>query len=683
MNFDDEISAAGNAAIPGLAGLENFTGMGDAPQQSMYGDKSKGFWDTFKQNLANYQQERKNDDIVNPKASAFGRITGVLSTLPMAERAAVAKLPEVVQGFMKAHPIATAAGEGSIFGGFSGAGAGDGNRGQSAALGLLTGGALGAGIGSAVEAAPAIAGYVKLLFNKGQVATSRALSQITEALHRDGYDVTNPSNIAALKQAIQEWTGKPVMLADIGGAVRARTGVGLRAPSDQQIPALDRIESRFQGAGPRIASDIRANVAPRTDVHALDEQLVEQRAQEAAKLRDAALFEDAPVTPPTPRPVVQPRPDAPDAGVRRTLGEDVPETYQQVPAPAPAETLPTAQPTGRQSRIVDDPQLQQLARLPMAQKALSAAMDQAEAERGLLASTGQSIDHLPDLNRGSQLDMRSFDYIKRFLDDEVTRLYKRGDTSTFSAAQAGQVKALRNAIRDRLKEYNPAYKDYLNQYAGSSDMIDSLEAGRTFDNLDPEQIASEQGKRSDAAQELYRIGAARRLLDKIRDTKDTAAPAGKILNSDESRAQLEATGVNPSNMARLNRSLSQERTMDLLKRETQGSGTQQRQMAQQDASSAASLHLPWNPASKFSWAGALIRGAIDKLSTARNAQVNEALLPRLTSSDPAAIDRTIAELEAHGHKAEANAIRRAFRGRQGAALLGTIIGGPVALPKEQ
>lgn len=51
FNWDDEISAAGNAAIPGLAGLENFTGLGDSPQQSMYGDKSKGFWDTFQQNM--------------------------------------------------------------------------------------------------------------------------------------------------------------------------------------------------------------------------------------------------------------------------------------------------------------------------------------------------------------------------------------------------------------------------------------------------------------------------------------------------------------------------------------------------------------------------------------------------------------------------------------------------------
>jgi hypothetical protein len=668
MNFDDEIAAAGNAVIPGMASLDNASGLNEGSQGSIYDSGSKGFWDTFNKNLDALQQTRKADDEQHPMASSAGRVLGMLSVLPRAGSAVFSRMPQVVRSALEAHPIISGAAVGGGTGAVSGAGAGRGNRGQSAAIG--------AGLGGAIEAAPAISSYVKLLFNKGQVATERALNAITTALRRDGYDVADPNFAQSVRSAIQEYTGKPVTLADLGRATRSRAGVALRTPSDQQIPAIDTITQRNSGAGARLASDVRHTVAPRTDVHALDEALTEQRAQEAAKLRERALFQDTQVEPTTPRPTVQPRADDLDAGVRRTLGQDVPETFERVPATTSAGPL-----TQRTSRIVEDPELQQLARLPMAQQALKAALQQAEGERGLLATTGQSIDHLPDLNAGSNLDMRTFDYLKRFLDDEVNRLYKRGDTQTFSAQQANQVKALRNAIRDRLKAVNPEYARYLDQYAGSSEMIDALGEGRTFQNLDPEEIAAGQAGRSTAAQELYRVGAARSLLDDIRGARDTGQnPAYRVLNNDTARDQLAATGVTPANAARLNRSVAQERTLALLPRELTGSDTAARQIAQQDADVGSLLQVPGNVLSQGRWFGNALNAVLNKVAAKRSAAVNEALLPRLVNTDPRVIDATINELVQHGRIAEARALQRARTSAKIAAGLGVNIGGPVALP---
>jgi len=315
----------------------------------------------------------------------------------------------------------------------------------------------------------------------------------------------------------------------------------------------------------------------------------------------------------------------------------------------------------------------------MTQKALKAALALSENERALLATQGKSIDHLPDLHPGADLDVRTFDGIKRFLDQQVSALYK-GDTSTFKAAELHQVKALRDAIRDRLKEVVPEYGDYLNAYSGSSDMIDALKEGQQFSKLAPEEIVKGQAGRSDAAQELYRVGTARSLLDDIRSTGDGRAPANRILNSDEARSQLEATGVAPASLASLNKSVQQERVLSLLPRELGGSQTAHRQIAQADADAGAVTPLPFNPGSPYGWVGAAIRGVLNHTSVNRNAAVNEHLLPRLLETDPKAVNAVIDELEKHGDMSAAKALRRMARARASSVVTGATIGGPVALP---
>jgi hypothetical protein len=663
MNFDDEITAAGNAAIPGMAALDRASGLNDKSQTSMYDSNNGGFWDTFHKNMEALKATRQQDEVQHPMASSAGRVAGVLSLLPLAGKAAAARLPQAVRTVMESHPIFSAMGIGGATGAASGAGAGEGNRGQSAALGGMTGTALGGVLGSAVEAAPAISSYVRLLFNKGQVASQRALGALATSLKRDlKIDVSDPKFGDVVRKAIQDFTGKPVSLADLGTATRARTGVALRTPSDQQVPAIDRITQRTEGQRNRLATDVRATVAPRTDVHAMDEELVAQRAEQAEELRRRALFEQKPDE-------ALAVPNA-EGGVARTVSREVVPTTEQNKVPVAGNLV---------SRPVLDSQLQQLARLPLAQDALGAAVKNAEAERALLAVQGKDISHLPDITtKGADLDMRSFDYLKRFLDQQVNRLYK-GDTETFTKAQLNNVKALRDVIRGRLREVNPEYGEYLDAYSGSSEMIDSLRSGRDFTKLDPEEIISQQAGRSEAGRELYKAGAARDILDRIRSTTDRGAPADRILNSDESRNQVKAL-LDPEPFARLNKSVQQERVLNLLPQELKGSQGDARRLAQEEADMGSSLHVPWNPASKYSIAGTILRGAIGKLSTARNAQVSEALLPRATATDPKVIEATIQELIQQGNVAAARKLRQALIARRLAAGMGTTIGAPVSLP---
>lgn len=677
FNFADEIAAAANAGIPGLAELDNLLGTAGGEQQGPL-NSDLDFWERVRGNMGDFKGQAEADKAAHPTAEFFGRMSGLLASVPRVGAALASRLPLAIKEAAAARPILTAAGLGAAGGAASGAGAGEeGTRGQSAGIGALGGLAVGAGLSAGLELGPAIANYGKIFFNKA--GGQEAIAQIVKALKRDGFDVSSPSGVLKLKDALQEYTGKPVSLADIGGATRSRAGVALRAPSEAQQPAIDLLRQRQAGQGQRIARDVRANVAPRSDIHALDEELVNQRRTEAQALRERALFEDAPLPPPEPTATVVPVPsDAPNAGVRRMFGDEVPDTYSREMVPVP-EGLPT---TGRQSRIVEDPTLQGLARLPDAQRALTGALQRANAERDLLAAQGMDISHIPDLSRGSDLDVRAFDYLKRYLDDEVNMLYKRGQGNTFAAGEAAQVRALRDTIRERLRNTVPEYADYLDQYAGSSKMLDALREGGGFRKLDPEQIAAQQGDRSTAAQELYRVGASRSLLDDILSTKDTSNAASRILNSPESREQLLALGVEPAKAAALNRSIGQERTLNRLTDELAGAQTQQRIAAQADANAGADLAVPFNPGSPYGWAGMVGRTILNRTSVNRNALVNNELLPRLTENNPQIIQGIIAELEAAGKFAEAQLMRRSLRQRQTGLVSGVSIGSPVSIQGE-
>jgi hypothetical protein len=201
MNFDDEIASAGNAAIPGMAQLENATLGGDQQGVSL-GDvggfltspldpaPGDSFWDkisrNYEHNMDAYQGQDEADKALHPVARGLGEVSGAVAgtVAPGMGAARLGLVPERLAAAMAANPIKTAIATGGTVGAVSGAGAGRGNRAQSAALGGLSGMALGGLVSGGVEYAPAAAQYAKVIFNRG--VNSEAVQQLTRALARDG-----------------------------------------------------------------------------------------------------------------------------------------------------------------------------------------------------------------------------------------------------------------------------------------------------------------------------------------------------------------------------------------------------------------------------------------------------------------------------------------------------------------
>jgi uncharacterized protein YdcH (DUF465 family) len=565
-------------------------------------------------------------------------------------------------------------------------------------------------------------------------------------------------------------------LADLGLATRQRAGVAVRTPSNFQDQATDIISQRQAGQGERLSHDITGTIAPRTDVHAMDEDLIKARSETAGPLRDAAFNEQASLY----RGGAPYRADHPGttyltpskegaesyvdmhnenvggggvleqgfADIKNSAPLDVvrqaawnvarqqgwkmdPEKYnpamffdhslmppnfvegvtselkragydgthlpdlaygKEAPITAVIPFDPKVQVTigAQRERIPEDPILQGLARLPMAQRALTHAKELAANERLLLQAQGKDVSHLADFpTPGTPMSVKTLDHLKRYLDDEINRAY--AGQSSFSKAEATQLKDLRNTIRDRMKEVVPDYAKYLDTYSDASGMRDALWAGRGgprpdgrpnppgFDRLDPEVIAAQQAKRPQAEQELYRVGAARKLDDVVQTTNDTAQPADRLLNTPRKRDQLAATGVSPEDLNRLEQAVGQERQMGALYSELRGSKGDARAAARRDAEAGhLNQALPFNLGSKASVAAWVLRKTLGAVDLTRNAAINEALLPRFLSQDKSVIDNTIRELVAAGQQDAAAQLLRAQRARAGAKSIGRSIGAPVS-----
>lgn len=674
FNWGDELAAGANAVIPGLAGLDNLTGAA-ADQQSGWSNEG-GFWDAFQHNLDAATAQEEADRAQHSTATTLGEVTGALSTAPLVGSAVGARLPQAVRAFGVARPVTTATGIGIGTGAASGAGV-QGNRAQNAALGAITGGAVGTTVAGVSELAPAIKHYAQVFM--GRNADETAIGQIIKALQRDGFDVTSPAGVLKLRNELRQFTGKPVSIADIGTATRARTGVALRTPNPQQDTSIDQVLERQRGQSGRIINDIHANVAPRSDVAQIDQDLVDQRAQAAGPLRDAALYEQRMIPGPNERPqiTVNPGNNEPKAGVMRTLGYDMEDTFSQQ-APQAQNQI------GRVARVVDDPILQNLVRTPLGQTAMERALAQSRGMYAVRAAQGLPTEETPYIADGSNLDVRTLDAVKKYLDQEVGRLYRNGaeELGSFKKSDLYALQELRNGIRDRMREVVPGYGDYLDAYSGPSGMRDALDEGTRFLGQHPDTITAGQAGRTGGEQELYRVGTARSLIDKVNKTSDNGIAANSILSNDYARQQLDATGIDAARAGQLNHSLDQERQLSKLTGEVRGSDIAARQAAAADADSMSGLSLPMNLTNPIYYAGGIARKALRNLSTSRNEKVNAALLPRILSTDPGTVDATITELERQGNTALARQLKRRARERRISMIGGDIIGSPVSIQPE-
>lgn len=132
-------------------------------------------------------------------------------------------------------------------------------------------------------------------------------------------------------------------------------------------------------------------------------------------------------------------------------------------------------------------------------------------------------------------NMKTLDYIKQSLDDQVSKAYKAGNNSYGNA-----LKTLRDDFRDHIDEVVPEYKSVRSAYAGHSAAMDAAEAGSKFimsNKMVNTNVLKNMGEHE---KESFLVGVSDALKFKVLSPQDAADVTKKIFGSHLDRRRLQA-----------------------------------------------------------------------------------------------------------------------------------------------
>lgn len=583
MNADDEIQAGLATVVPGWGG--------SAWEQS--GSVGERFSKAYNAAINPYRAKTREDQEKRPVLAALSEATGAVAPMlvtktPRAPVPRAAPRPAPVPA-SPVRRVANAAAVGGGQGAVSGFNAGEGtldNRLDSASMGVVTGATIGTGFGFLGEAAPIAKRYYDVLRGKG--SREEAMRQLTARLKNDGFDISDPAGQQKLAAALDEYdqVGKPAALADVGDSTRRRTGVALRTDNPNRGSGRATVEGRLADGEGRLKEDVFATVAPKDDVYAEAETLIRQREAEAGANYAASN-------------------SARDLTWTDKLGE--------------------------------------LIKRPSMREGLAYAAKLAADEGRDPMTLGFIADSKGNITKVEAPSMETWDYIKRALDYKISQNTVEVPFKGAKLNETGRVVTnLKNDLLAELDILNPAYGKARNEFRGKSELLNALDQGRGYNSMDPEQITVTRGRLSEPAQDMFRIGAARDLTDRLGNTTEGANPALRILRNTNEKQRLAATGAN---VDELGRRVGMERNLGLLNQELRGSPTDER-MGERLAS------MGEIPTGGVGMGRMALNWLMEKPSLQRNEAVNAELIPMALEMEPGARGQLIDELIKEGKRGQ-------------------------------
>lgn len=179
--------------------------------------------------------------------------------------------------------------------------------------------------------------------------------------------------------------------------------------------------------------------------------------------------------------------------------------------------------------------------------------------------------------------------IKLELDEQIA-MSKQAEKMGNRPTQGWDTRTLTILKNDFLNAIdNKAYKYALKKYSGSSALKNAAEDG--FDEalkLAPEQLSAKLAKLSPSEAEMWRMGGARALIDKIRQGNFMRDRTKSIFDTPDMQLRLKQLFPNDKQRGEFLRTVSRERKMAITRQAAQGNSTTAKQLTQaQEAGKAA------------------------------------------------------------------------------------------------
>jgi hypothetical protein len=588
------------------AGIQGLTfGFGDEFEAVIKTLKNKK---PYEQNLAAVQFAKQEFEAESPYQAMASEVAGSLPVAFAAGKTAVqaaGKIPQVANLLSKIpssfSTVASTSGAGAIGGGLTGAGtAQEGERAMGAQKGAVQGAILapvvlaGMKAGGATTKAVAeklgipdlaktivdatkdipivknITGKTADFFGmSGDAMQRKADTKIIQALQRDGFTLPQ---IKGVMDEIRASGYKPETIMEFGGKATKQLGETVASYPGARVIAENLAEERKSGAGNRILTDFQKAFQVDADPMEIANNVIKLRQSSSAPLYKAAYEKDALIG-----------------------GESIDKLMQD--------------------------------------SAFKRAYDRADrlAQREVDEAGNIVGMKLPDLKEsGNVFDLKTIDRIKRGIDAEIN--YSKLPTSGLEKTEVDSIKNLRSVFMKTVDEQAPTeYKQARQAFAGQSEILDAIENGKNFFDIDARQLKQIYNKLSPSEKDGFSVGAYDAIRTKIQTGADGVDMVRRTFGSTEKRDQIKEL-IGADAFDTLNKQLTREkaiRSTDI--QITGGSPTQRRTEAAKEFEGSTEL-VP-QMAEK-----GLVKGGMDYLLrsvTGPGGRTAETIAPDLYSVDPA------------------------------------------------
>lgn len=556
--------------------------------------------------LARAQYEREN-----PGTALSAELGGAATTslIPGLGAYRAATAPALVSrlGPQAARYFGSAAG-GATAGAVTGAGtAPEGGRMQGAVTGGVTGAVLG----------PAATGAFQLAGKGGQIVRDvtadipvvKRAGQAAALATGNTIDYTRRAQ-EKLLQAMQrdQLSPEDIALASRSMAGKPETLVDRGGPN---VVGLADVAAKYPGEARRMAGDL------------IEERMAGQGERLTADLSQAFRVQGDPFR-------VAQALDGQRAAAARPLYE---KAYQQ-------------------GAVIADPAVSQYMALPAFQRAYGVARRLA---------TYDGVELPKDPRKLSEFSLQTLDYVKRGLDDV---LYTGKVKGSIGNTERNKILDAQKGFLERLDAQVPAYAQARAAWAGPTAMKEALEEGQKVTAMTSREVVDAMRNFSPAQVEQFKIGALASIRDRMAQASDGRDLIKQIYGSPDKREILSAL-VGPEEFARLEQQFLRERTMRRVDDKIRGnSSTVERQIGRDDFEAETNL------ANAVVGQGP-IRGGMNYLLRSGSgvpAATADAMAPMLFSTNPAAQQLTLQQLQALDRQLRA---RAAARGTMGGTAAGS------------
>lgn len=564
--------------------------------------RGKGsFGDVYDKVMAQQNAEEDAAAEQHPYAAGAGNAVGALSSFALAPASAGAQTVSKTKQLMNSSLWNAATG--AAIGGINGAGNAQGDasdRLDAGVNGAVSGGIVGAVLPSALTGVAKVGSTLLAPIKTAMTpAVDRAIGKIAQ---NTGRDQLSADDLAANLQNL----GSQGTLADAGGDnVVGLGGVIARTPGEGRTIANEFMQNRSAGAPVRVNNAIDVGLGNGNYQTSID-NLINQRQQAAAPLYKDAFAANQSVQHP-----------------------DIDRVLQTPAGSAALRDAATKMQNDMTLMGVNDPEL---------------------VEQAKLAGTYQPGSG----GIASGLKMRTLDYVKRSLDDQIGTAIRGGQNDNARILQGLKSKLVNgmDAADSTASGNAPGlYKQARAAYSEPSQSLDALDLGRKFINNDPEANTASIKALSPQDQAFFRIGAARALKDKVNSAPDGADAAKRIFGSTDKRATLQSAFPNQQSFDDFQKAMGNEMLFARNKQTMIGnSATQGRQADAADAGVTPGDLLEAAGGNFKGLALNFARGALGKMQGI-TPQVSQELGNRLFSTDPAENAATIAMIKAYMQRA--------------------------------